>query len=276
MREITKYLFTPFTLFAFFAAGTLTTLSGPFGTYVSMGIFVRGVYWFSLVGVSIAMSVILMRAVELQWPERSFLFRSTLASLIFVFTFTPFILFANYLAFGSFGLELIPLWRMYLIVGSVPALVNPLIYLVIRFRATNVEAIPEAKPEPVLEAIGQPRLFARLPEELGQDLIRMSVQDHMVHIYTAGGKEELRMRFGDAMAEAEGVPGLRVHRSHWVAENAVNGVCQNGSQIRLKLRDGSEVPVSRNYRAAVEEAGLLANVEGPTKEVPGKRARQSA
>ena len=65
------------------------------------------------------------------------------------------------------------------------------------------------------------------------------------------------MRFADAVAELDGVGGLRVHRSYWVARRHV--VCADRSHGRttLRLTGGHEVPVSRTYMAAVRGAGLL-------------------
>lgn len=256
MRELTKYILSPITLVAFMAAGALMTLMGPFGTYVSLSLWERAAYWYTLVGISILLGIVIRRAVDQKWPARSFCFRANLTAAVFTFLFTPCIIFLNVsMVEKQAEWTSIPVWMMYLAVGIVPFSVNAILYCMLRFRPM----VPAGAPVDYVEETSErPRLFERLSDDLGEELIRMSVQDHFVHVHLVGGSERLRMRFGDAVQEVEGVPGMQVHRSHWVAKDAVEGYVQIGGRVSLCLSDGSEVPVSRNYRQHVENAGFLA------------------
>lgn len=121
----------------------------------------------------------------------------------------------------------------------------------------------DSKPEPVLPAamesapplpeLAPPRLLQRLEPCLHGRLWSISVRDHYVDIRTEKGKVSLLMRFSDAMSEAEPEPGAQVHRSHWVAWEAVEKVERDGAKMRLWLRSGEAVPVSRNHRGKVDE-----------------------
>lgn len=272
MRDTLSYILSPIALFAFFAAGTLTTLTGPFGTYLSMGMLERAAYWYTLIAASIVLSLTIRRMIDLKFKGRTFLFRAGSTTVLFTLAFTPCIIGMNYVVLGVGATEVMPIWKMYLVVISVPLTVNPLVYLVLKLSGAEPNTAVIAT-ESILQ---RPRIFERLSEDLGEELIRMSVQDHFVHFYLAEGSEKLRMRFADAMTEVEGVAGLRVHRSHWVAQDAVAGHAQDGAKIVLKLRDGSIVPVSRNYRADVEAAGLLANANVVPWPQPDKPEQQSA
>lgn len=256
MRELTKYILSPITLFAFLAAGTLMTLAGPFGTYVSLDLLDRAAYWYTLVGISIILGIVIRRAVDQKWPARSFCFRANLTAAVFTFLFTPCIILMNAsMVWDETVSTDMPIWMMYIAVGIVPVSVNAVLYFMLKFRPM----VPVGAPvDYVEETSARPRLFERLSDDLGEELIRMSVKDHFVHVYLVGGSERLRMRFGDAVQEVEGVPGMQVHRSHWVAKDAVEGYVQIGGRVSLCLSDGSEVPVSRNYRQHVEDAGFLA------------------
>jgi DNA-binding LytR/AlgR family response regulator len=64
------------------------------------------------------------------------------------------------------------------------------------------------------------------------------------------------MRLGDAMQELAG-QGLQVHRSHWVAPEAVRRHRRDKGRDLLVMTDGAEVPVSRSFRAAAQDAGLI-------------------
>jgi DNA-binding LytR/AlgR family response regulator len=83
----------------------------------------------------------------------------------------------------------------------------------------------------------------------------VSVRDHYVDVLTDKGKASLLMRFSDAIAETSPEPGARVHRSYWVAWAAVAATERSGATLRLRLTDGTLVPVSRAQRATVEARG---------------------
>jgi DNA-binding LytR/AlgR family response regulator len=65
------------------------------------------------------------------------------------------------------------------------------------------------------------------------------------------------MRLSDAIAELEGIEGAQVHRSWWVARNAIADIARTDGRATLTLQDGSQVPVSRTYAKLLREAGWL-------------------
>jgi DNA-binding LytR/AlgR family response regulator len=65
------------------------------------------------------------------------------------------------------------------------------------------------------------------------------------------------MRFADAMAELDGLPGLQVHRSWWVARAAVAGAAKSGRRAELALTNGLSVPISRAAMPEARAAGYL-------------------
>ncbi len=60
-------------------------------------------------------------------------------------------------------------------------------------------------------------------------------------------------RFSDALRDLSSADGVQVHRSHWVAHTAIAEVFRDGSNLRLRLKSGDIVPVSRSYRAGIEK-----------------------
>ena len=97
------------------------------------------------------------------------------------------------------------------------------------------------------------RLSARLPYKLGRDLVHVKADQHYINVVTSEGSALILMRFSDAVADL-GDLGMQVHRSHWVAHRHVTGVVRRDGRILLGLNNGSEVPVSRDYRRAVSNA----------------------
>lgn len=88
-------------------------------------------------------------------------------------------------------------------------------------------------------------LLDQLPPVLGTDVIALEMEDHYVRVHTALGSELVLMRLRDAMALMTEVEGMQVHRSWWVARDAVEDVQRDGRNIRLKLARDLEAPVAR-------------------------------
>lgn len=110
-----------------------------------------------------------------------------------------------------------------------------------------------ALPEPVAEA----RLFARLPPRLGTDLIALEMEDHYLRVHTRLGSDLILLRMRDAVNELDGLDGLQVHRSWWVARAAVEQVERDGRNVVLRLAGGLAAPVSRNQVPVLRAAGWL-------------------
>ena len=106
-----------------------------------------------------------------------------------------------------------------------------------------------ATPEP-------PALLERLPRPQRGRLRHLSVADHYVAVRTDKGNSLVLMRLSDAIRETAPIAGLQVHRSHWVALDAVRRSTRQNGRPALELDDGSIVPVSRTYIAAVRAAGF--------------------
>jgi DNA-binding LytR/AlgR family response regulator len=63
-------------------------------------------------------------------------------------------------------------------------------------------------------------------------------------------------RMEDAAREL-GDLGRRVHRSWWVAADAVEAVEREGQRTLLRLNDGRHVPVGRSFRPDLKAADWL-------------------
>ncbi|MEM9012277.1 MAG: LytTR family DNA-binding domain-containing protein [Pseudomonadota bacterium] len=100
----------------------------------------------------------------------------------------------------------------------------------------------EAAPAPLLPVVP---LLEQVPQEKRGALLHIQAQNQYVLVRTSAGESLLRMRFHEALEEAQPEPGLVVHRSHWVAQNAVDGLERDGRRKLLRLSDGSTVPISR-------------------------------
>lgn len=104
-------------------------------------------------------------------------------------------------------------------------------------------------------SIERPRLGARLGLRCSGDILALKVEDHYVRIYTASGSQLVLMRLSDAVAEMDGIEGLKVHRSWWIARRAVGDVRLGRRGGRLTLCNGLQAPIARSALGSVRAAG---------------------
>jgi DNA-binding LytR/AlgR family response regulator len=79
-------------------------------------------------------------------------------------------------------------------------------------------------------------------------------QEHYVKLTTPDESRMVLHRFSDILRELSETDGIRVHRSHWVAFEAISETYKEGTNIRIRLTSGETLPVSRSYRKILEEA----------------------
>ena len=234
--QVWAHLTAPFRIFASLAAAIFLSLTGPLGTFISLNLFERSLYWFTIVYVTVIVVQVVKVFVNIRYPlfwlgKKAFivaaLLVATLAPILFVITGTV----------RAAGNQIFaPFWLIALLAFFLTMFVMFLQNLM------GVNAF-----------ITRPLLYKRLKDPETKEIYRLTVRDHYVDVYSDRGMETLLMRFTDALAELEGWPGLQVHRSHWVAVSAVQELQKQNGRSKIILTDGSEVPVSRGYLSLVEE-----------------------
>lgn len=254
----------------FLVTVALLAYLGAFGTWASLAIFDRLLFWTTTVGANwlvayIVFSVTIQSFIVRKWPTWVAL---VLAAVVTALpgTGAVWLLLAIYLNYQPSDIyEVIELYVqvfvLHLIIGS---LVYHLIERTLRRREVAQEANapePSARRERMdaePEAAPEVALLARLPEHSRAELLHLRMQDHYVEVHTAAGSELLLLRFRDALREVKDVNGLQVHRSHWVARNAVAGVeRRRGGRVVLRLVNGARVPVSRSFAPALKNQGWI-------------------
>jgi hypothetical protein len=124
---------------------------------------------------------------------------------------------------------------------------NLMVHLQVRGRTVVVHTLPPA-----------PKFLERLPLKLrGAEVWAVEAEDHYLRLHTSKGQDLILMRLADAVAELEGIEGMQVHRSWWVARDAITDARRGDGRATLTLKDGAEVPVSRTYAAQLRERGWI-------------------
>jgi hypothetical protein len=115
----------------------------------------------------------------------------------------------------------------------------------------HAEATTSASAEP-------PKFLERLPLKLrGAEVWAVEAEDHYLRLHTSRGQDLILMRLADAIAELEGIEGAQVHRSWWIAREAITDARRGDGRATLTLKDGAQVPVSRTYAGMLRERGWI-------------------
>jgi len=92
-----------------------------------------------------------------------------------------------------------------------------------------------------------------VPEKRGE-LIGLSADQHYLKVETTAGESYIRCSLSDAMVALESVPGLHIHRSHWVARDQVETLVEDDGVVYCVMCSGKRYPVSRRRRSLVHSA----------------------
>jgi hypothetical protein len=113
-------------------------------------------------------------------------------------------------------------------------------------------AAAAVNPAPSNVETGEPAFMARVRPGVRGRLIALKAELHYLRVVTEFGEDLIHCRFSDAIEQA-GPRGLQVHRSWWVAHDAI-AERRGGDSPRLILRNGLTVPVSRSWASRVRAA----------------------
>ncbi|MEM9605746.1 MAG: LytTR family DNA-binding domain-containing protein [Pseudomonadota bacterium] len=97
-------------------------------------------------------------------------------------------------------------------------------------------------------------LLGALDPPLDGSIVWVEAQEHYVRLTTDLESRLVLARFSDIVRELSDQAGMQVHRSHWVARDAVVRLTKSGQTAAVLLSTGDNVPVSRSYRQRVESA----------------------
>lgn len=228
-------------------AALILGLAGPFGTYDVLPLPGRLAYWALVVVATYFIGFTTVTVLE------ALFFRQGLSPAGFALLGAasgPFVAFApwtiNHWVFGYSEIGYAALAGYGAAVGAVAS--GTVAFFLARLERDKPAETPAPPPRPAI--------LDRLPADRRGRILHLSMQDHYVEVVTERGAHLVLMRLSDAIAETRGIEGLQIHRSHWVAQDAVVDSVRRGDRLMLRLINGTELPVSRSRLAGLREAGL--------------------
>lgn len=259
MRELQRSLTQPRFWLAILAVSLLLGLIGPFGTYGDLPLAARVAYWAAIaistyiVGDATVAFLSSLRVGERRGGALAFAAYGAAAGLPIALCVWA----INLSVYGpGRGIQFLPLLAYCVAIAAVVSvLVRNFVYDPDAAEAgpAHGETLSESPQSPLPT---RPRILDRLPLNVRGRLSHLSMQDHYVDVRTDKGGTLVLMRLADAIAETEGVEGLQVHRSHWVAREAIARTIRRDGRLHIEMNDGAVLPVSRPYLQAVRDAGL--------------------
>lgn len=261
-RAYRQALFMPIIPAAWFVMSVFGVIAEPFGTE-QLSLVGRAIFWPVILAISILIGTAIRVTVRdyLRW--RRYALEAPAIAALAALVLTPLCLelAALLAATGNY----VPHWSevaayIFIMSMAISTLRHALAASWARLPPPMQPAPAPAQPEPARQAALPlsllPRLLGRIDPDLRAPIIRLQMNNHYVDVVTETGVESLLMRFADAIAETEGADGLQVHRSHWVAREAICGLYRGRGKVVLRMRDGAVVPVSRSHLKAVLALGL--------------------
>ncbi|HEY2751769.1 LytTR family DNA-binding domain-containing protein [Phenylobacterium sp.] len=227
------------------AAAAFLALAGAFGS-AGAPLGLRFVYWLALMLLGWLWGTFVSRfAFRLRGQTRLWL-RVVVSSLVIGIPYSAVVAYAGVVAF-----------KTHYPAAAIPGLVASVVAVTLVMVAINV-LIDRQSGQMTLASAEPPKFLERLPLKLrGAEVWAVEAEDHYLRLHTSKGQDLILMRLSDAIAELEGIEGAQVHRSWWVARDAISEVRRGDGRARLTLKDGAEAPVSRSYARVLRERGWI-------------------
>lgn len=107
------------------------------------------------------------------------------------------------------------------------------------------------------EQEADPALRSRLSDGFTGPILALQSEDHYVRVHGENTSELILIRLRDAIAEMDGVEGEQIHRSWWIARDAVASAEPSGRTWAITLRNGEIAPVARDSVERLQAQGLI-------------------
>ena len=223
------------------AMGLMLGLMGPFGSYMNGPVSGRTVYWVLTCAIGLLLYGLPLLALFQSTVRRDARVWALVTGLLLAAT-VPMAFACRYIA-----LQFWPIMPHH------------------DFAQWYAECLLVAMPIPVLLASLCRRKHAHSAASavravtdavLPPNAICLQMEDHYVRVHTQTASQLKLMRMSDAISKMN-VDGFQVHRSWWVARCSIVEAVQDGRNIRLKLSNGLEVPVSRRSVALLKAQAII-------------------
>jgi hypothetical protein len=153
--------------------------------------------------------------------------------------------------------------------GAMVIIITTYRFVLLRLQG-EVKLLDEPDVGPSVDSVERPQrlLVRKLGKEFlvsVNDIERLEAQGNYVNLHVRGRAYPLRSTMAAIESKLDPNRFVRVHRSHMIQIDYLSEIeTLDTGDARLKLHDGTLVPCSRNYRAALRERG---GIKSTTREI---------
>lgn len=233
----------------------LCTLTGPFETAAKLNLPQRFLYWLCVQAGAWAMAIALSFLADFLLKDR---IRQPLGGIILGAAAAGlpiglWVILINHFVWGS------PISFSAILIAGASAAPFSVLFCILAYLTTyGGRTLPAPtgtvkQPAPTAPASG---LLARLNPGLRGDILRLSAEDHYTSVTTSRGRQLVLMRFSDALQEVSLLPGMQIHRSHWIADRFVTQLKRIDGALYVVTTDGAQLPISRSRQKEARKRHL--------------------
>lgn len=248
IRAVFQEMMTPTLGVSWLVSSVAVAFAGPFGTFATQPFSWRLVYWGGLIALAILLAVLFRMFWRLVLHRRPEWQEDFCVAALLAVTFGPCGFVLSRFIGGAAAQEALGLLGV-----IVSVLTVCVVTIVLRHKIWEKRAVGD-------NVVSPDRLLERLPDVGGTDtkLWRISSDNHHIRVIMQSGQEHrLLMRLKDAVQETTPQSGICVHRSHWVAKEAVVGVKKVDGKDVVALTCWTQLPVGPKYAANLDFAPRL-------------------
>ena len=230
------------------AIGALLGVTGPFGSQATLAPAVKYAFWMVIALAGFGAALAAERLLPATAPDRKTAARMVAVAAASAVPMTFFVAWAIGVVRPGRLFSPVQLLGLYPYVALVQLLIAWLAF------PDGRKAPSEPAERPAADPLYPPDFLSKLPAALRRDILALEAEDHYVRVHSLHGSALVLMRLADAAAVIDPRLGLRVHRSWWVARDAVRGLETSSGRATARLVDGTAVPISRAYLPAARAA----------------------
>lgn len=219
--------------------------AGPFGTFGTHPFWWVLLYWAALIGIAIVLGILFRVFFRIYMSGLKPWGEHVAAAAALALVFGPMILWVNRSLTGDAspgGLGL---------VHCIAVVFAMAISTVILRRVMTLGDDPQV-------TVAQDKLLQRLSLPDDVRIKAVSSDNHHIRILTDDGQSHrILMRLRDAVNEIDRELGFCIHRSHWVAQDAIERLHQQDGREVVVLSCGAQLPVGPKYRDNLVRSGHI-------------------
>jgi LytTr DNA-binding domain len=230
--------------------GVAITLAvvGAFGTYVSMTLPLRLLHFVSVALVVGGLAFALSESIRRFWFGGELPFWAMLAVAFVTAPPGAWVVHLALTVWAPWSIPYVTYPELTLQVLAPNLLIGSIAWALLHGPAKTTD-VGVAQPTNVTS--GQ-ALRAKLPANVRHAaILALSAEDHYVRVRTDRGEALILINLANAIAALGENAGMRIHRSHWVSRQLVEGAAMHGSRHGLRVNDNTVLPVSRSGRKSL-------------------------